>query len=216
MYISQTFWRCTALLYVTLWQSNNSVCFCGCVGLEHWPLNRAHDTLPPNIALHLLLSRVMPLFVPIFEGCAWTENLFLVINSFRDTSRSQRDWRSQKWSYRSPFMEWRYSIPRQKWVMLFGRCFDAERNQIPTAKDGVCCQSSNSGWIMNVVAFVVFQDVLHNCQLHRISFCADDKTDKRIFTFICKDSESNKHLCYVFDSEKCVGVICLCLFVLFF
>lgn len=46
----------------------------------------------------------------------------------------------------------------------------------------------------------------HNCQLHRISFCADDKTDKRIFTFICKDSESNKHLCYVFDSEKCVSL----------
>ncbi|XP_074514195.1 PTB domain-containing engulfment adapter protein 1 isoform X10 [Sebastes fasciatus] len=50
------------------------------------------------------------------------------------------------------------------------------------------------------------KDVQHNCQLHRISFCADDKTDKRIFTFICKDSESNKHLCYVFDSEKCVFV----------
>ncbi len=48
------------------------------------------------------------------------------------------------------------------------------------------------------------QEVQHNCQLHRISFCADDKTDKRIFTFICKDSESNKHLCYVFDSDKCV------------
>ncbi|XP_040296735.1 PTB domain-containing engulfment adapter protein 1 isoform X2 [Bufo bufo] len=48
------------------------------------------------------------------------------------------------------------------------------------------------------------KEVLHNCQLHRISFCADDKTDKRIFTFICKDSESNKHLCYVFDSEKCI------------
>ncbi|XP_044158571.1 PTB domain-containing engulfment adapter protein 1 isoform X3 [Bufo gargarizans] len=48
------------------------------------------------------------------------------------------------------------------------------------------------------------KEVLHNCKLHRISFCADDKTDKRIFTFICKDSESNKHLCYVFDSEKCI------------
>ncbi|XP_054064444.1 PTB domain-containing engulfment adapter protein 1 isoform X2 [Rissa tridactyla] len=48
------------------------------------------------------------------------------------------------------------------------------------------------------------KEVQHNCQLHRISFCADDKTDKRIFTFICKDSESNKHLCYVFDSEKCL------------
>ncbi|KAG8432780.1 hypothetical protein GDO86_017137, partial [Hymenochirus boettgeri] len=50
------------------------------------------------------------------------------------------------------------------------------------------------------------KEILHNCQLHRISFCADDKTDKRIFTFICKDSESNKHLCYVFDSEKCVSI----------
>ncbi|KAG7466824.1 hypothetical protein MATL_G00146430 [Megalops atlanticus] len=53
------------------------------------------------------------------------------------------------------------------------------------------------------------RDVLYNCQLHRISFCADDKTDKRIFTFICKDSESNKHLCYVFDSEKCAEEITL-------
>ncbi|XP_009873146.1 PREDICTED: PTB domain-containing engulfment adapter protein 1-like, partial [Apaloderma vittatum] len=55
----------------------------------------------------------------------------------------------------------------------------------------------------------IFQEVQHNCQLHRISFCADDKTDKRIFTFICKDSESNKHLCYVFDSEKCAEEITL-------
>ncbi|KAG2458744.1 PTB domain-containing engulfment adapter protein 1 [Polypterus senegalus] len=53
------------------------------------------------------------------------------------------------------------------------------------------------------------KDVQHNCQLHRISFCADDKTDKRIFTFICKDAESNKHLCYVFDSEKCAEEITL-------
>ncbi|KAK3569479.1 hypothetical protein QTP86_031423 [Hemibagrus guttatus] len=52
-------------------------------------------------------------------------------------------------------------------------------------------------------------EMQHNCQLHRISFCADDKTDKRIFTFICKDSESNKHLCYVFDSEKCAEEITL-------
>ncbi|KAF5910647.1 hypothetical protein HPG69_004736 [Diceros bicornis minor] len=58
------------------------------------------------------------------------------------------------------------------------------------------------GW-KDVVTEAIVAEVQHNCQLHRISFCADDKTDKRIFTFICKDSESNKHLCYVFDSEKC-------------
>ncbi|KAL1022025.1 hypothetical protein UPYG_G00021260 [Umbra pygmaea] len=51
------------------------------------------------------------------------------------------------------------------------------------------------------------RDVLHNCQLHRISFCADDKTDKRIFTFICTEPETKKHLCYVFDSEKCAEEI---------
>uniref|UniRef100_A0A4W5NG83 PTB domain-containing engulfment adapter protein 1 n=1 Tax=Hucho hucho TaxID=62062 RepID=A0A4W5NG83_9TELE len=51
------------------------------------------------------------------------------------------------------------------------------------------------------------RDVQHNCQLHRISFCADDKTDKRIFTFICTEPETKKHICYVFDSDKCAEEI---------
>uniref|UniRef100_UPI00358E4D79 PTB domain-containing engulfment adapter protein 1 isoform X2 n=1 Tax=Myxine glutinosa TaxID=7769 RepID=UPI00358E4D79 len=46
------------------------------------------------------------------------------------------------------------------------------------------------------------KEIQHNCQLQRISFCADDKTDKHIFTFICKDGEQSKHLCFVFDSER--------------
>ncbi|XP_041937116.1 PTB domain-containing engulfment adapter protein 1 isoform X8 [Alosa sapidissima] len=53
------------------------------------------------------------------------------------------------------------------------------------------------------------KEVQHNCQLHRMSFCADDKTDKRIFTFICTDPETKRHLCYVFDSEKCAEEITL-------
>ncbi|XP_030638348.1 PTB domain-containing engulfment adapter protein 1 isoform X2 [Chanos chanos] len=53
------------------------------------------------------------------------------------------------------------------------------------------------------------KEMQHNCQLHRMSFCADDKTDKRIFTFICTDPESKKHICYVFDSEKCAEEITL-------
>lgn len=78
-----------------------------------------------------------------------------------------------------------------------------------------CCEmwdllSTLTESVNNEYGVFVFQDVQHNCQLHRISFCADDKTDKRIFTFICKDSESNKHLCYVFDSEKCVSVCSAC------
>ncbi|XP_027015931.2 PTB domain-containing engulfment adapter protein 1 isoform X2 [Tachysurus fulvidraco] len=51
------------------------------------------------------------------------------------------------------------------------------------------------------------KDVQHNCQLHRMSFCADDKTDKRIFAYICTEPDTKKHLCYVFYSEKCAEEI---------
>ncbi|KAB5584608.1 hypothetical protein PHYPO_G00109500 [Pangasianodon hypophthalmus] len=51
------------------------------------------------------------------------------------------------------------------------------------------------------------KDVQHNCQLHRMSFCADDKTDKRIFAYICTEPDTKRHLCYVFDSEKCAEEI---------
>nr|XP_046908649.1 PTB domain-containing adapter protein ced-6-like [Dermatophagoides farinae] len=42
------------------------------------------------------------------------------------------------------------------------------------------------------------------CQfpLHRISYCADDKNEKKFFSFIAKDSDTDKHLCFVFMSEK--------------
>ncbi len=51
----------------------------------------------------------------------------------------------------------------------------------------------------------LFQVMQHRFPLHRISYCADDKSDKRIFTFIAKEADSNKHHCFVFDSEKCVS-----------
>ena len=47
--------------------------------------------------------------------------------------------------------------------------------------------------------------IMHQYALHRISYCADDKTDKRMLTFIAKETEDNKHECYVFDSDKCVS-----------
>ncbi|KAI0214841.1 PTB domain-containing engulfment adapter protein 1 [Lamellibrachia satsuma] len=43
--------------------------------------------------------------------------------------------------------------------------------------------------------------IQHRYPLHRISYCADDKSDKRMFTFVAKEGESN--YCFVFDSEKC-------------
>ena len=44
--------------------------------------------------------------------------------------------------------------------------------------------------------------------LHLVSYCADDKLDKRMFTFIAKDKSSEKHHCFVFDSERSVSGWC--------
>ncbi|KAK2171753.1 hypothetical protein NP493_1029g02000, partial [Ridgeia piscesae] len=49
--------------------------------------------------------------------------------------------------------------------------------------------------------------IQHRYPLHRISYCADDKSDKRMFTFVAKEGESN--YCFVFDSEKCAEEITL-------
>lgn len=43
--------------------------------------------------------------------------------------------------------------------------------------------------------------VIYRYPLHRISFCADDKQDKRVFSFIAKQ-DSNTHRCFVFLSDK--------------
>ncbi|XP_037800592.1 PTB domain-containing engulfment adapter protein 1-like [Penaeus monodon] len=43
---------------------------------------------------------------------------------------------------------------------------------------------------------------LHQYPLHRISYCADDKAEKRFFSFIAKEADSDKHTCFVFVSDK--------------
>ncbi|XP_022247125.1 PTB domain-containing engulfment adapter protein 1-like [Limulus polyphemus] len=43
--------------------------------------------------------------------------------------------------------------------------------------------------------------IFHQFPLHRISYCADDKSDKKFFSFIAKE-ESEKHSCFVFISDK--------------
>ena len=42
--------------------------------------------------------------------------------------------------------------------------------------------------------------------LHRVSYCADDHSEKKIFAFIAKDQETKKHNCFVFICEKLVSV----------
>ncbi|TKR77697.1 hypothetical protein L596_018619 [Steinernema carpocapsae] len=52
--------------------------------------------------------------------------------------------------------------------------------------------------------------IISKYPLHRISFCADDKQDKRVFSFIAKeDSTEVKHVCYVFLSDKMAEKITL-------
>lgn len=51
--------------------------------------------------------------------------------------------------------------------------------------------------------------ILHQFPLHHLSYCADDKTDKKFFSFIAKDINSEKHVCFVFVSDKLAEEITL-------
>ena len=51
------------------------------------------------------------------------------------------------------------------------------------------------------MAFVM-EKVIFNCSHSRISYCADDKAEKRFFSFIAKEADSDIHTCYVFVSDK--------------
>jgi len=53
------------------------------------------------------------------------------------------------------------------------------------------------------------KEILHEYPLHRISYCADDKAEKRFFSFIAKDADSNRHTCFVFLSDKLAEEITL-------
>lgn len=46
------------------------------------------------------------------------------------------------------------------------------------------------------------KDQIYSYPLHRISYCADDKRDKKLFAFIAKDTGMPQHSCYVFECEK--------------
>jgi hypothetical protein len=52
------------------------------------------------------------------------------------------------------------------------------------------------------------KQAIHVHPLHKISFCADDKQDKRVFAYIASD-DKNKHICYLFLSDKLAEQITL-------
>ena len=49
------------------------------------------------------------------------------------------------------------------------------------------------------------KEMLHQYPLHKISYCADDKAEKRFFSFIAKEGDTNNHTCFVFVSDKLVS-----------
>lgn len=51
--------------------------------------------------------------------------------------------------------------------------------------------------------------IQHQYPLNRISYCADDKAEKRFFSFIAKEADSDKHTCFVFVSDKLAEEITL-------
>ncbi|KAL9966084.1 hypothetical protein ACROYT_G024100 [Oculina patagonica] len=78
------------------------------------------------------------------------------------------------------------------------------------SKKGGKPQESGTGktWIHSSEALqqgsVVYavKEEMYTYPLHRISYCADDKRDKKVFAFIAKDSGAQHHNCYVFECEK--------------
>lgn len=46
------------------------------------------------------------------------------------------------------------------------------------------------------------KQIFHQYPLHRISYCANDKSDKKFFSFIAKEENGDKHMCFVFASDK--------------
>lgn len=46
------------------------------------------------------------------------------------------------------------------------------------------------------------KQIFHQYPLHRISYCANDKSDKKCFSFIAKEENSDMHMCFVFASDK--------------
>lgn len=78
----------------------------------------------------------------------------------------------------------------------------AEGNKTPKVEltisiDGVAIQEPKTKRIM------------HQYPLHRISYCADDKGEKRFFSFIAKEADLERHMCFVFVSDKLAEEITL-------
>lgn len=78
----------------------------------------------------------------------------------------------------------------------------SEGNKIPKVEltvsiDGVAIQDPKS------------KHISYQYPLHRISYCADDKSDKKLFCFIAKEPNADNHSSFVFASDKLAEEITL-------
>lgn len=60
--------------------------------------------------------------------------------------------------------------------------------------------------LINFCLILKFQKKKYEYPLHQISYCADDKADKKVFCFIAKEPNSDRHSSLVFSSDKQVCI----------
>ncbi|XP_075924217.1 PTB domain-containing engulfment adapter protein 1-like isoform X3 [Petromyzon marinus] len=53
------------------------------------------------------------------------------------------------------------------------------------------------------------KEILHSCPLERISFCAHHEADRHVCTFVCKNVQWKKHMCFALEGEKCAEKVTL-------
>lgn len=76
-------------------------------------------------------------------------------------------------------------------------CSKLPKRELTISINGVAIQDPKS------------KEILYQYPLHRISYCADDKGEKKFFSFIAKEADKEVHSCFVFVSDKLAEEITL-------
>ncbi|XP_037077295.1 PTB domain-containing engulfment adapter protein 1-like [Pollicipes pollicipes] len=76
-------------------------------------------------------------------------------------------------------------------------CSKLPKRELTISINGVAIQEPKS------------KEILYQYPLHRISYCADDKGEKKFFSFIAKEADKEVHSCFVFVSDKLAEEITL-------
>jgi len=82
--------------------------------------------------------------------------------------------------------------------------FQRELKKSESGKKGSKLQKVEVWVSVDVIKIIASKtkEVITQKPLHRISYCADDHNDKKLFSFIAKEQESKVHNCYAFITER--------------